>query len=401
MKPHFPAATHHGGLAPAALPTRRSVLASLAAGLLLPACGGGDEPEASPQLAAQTVVRLGVVGAVFGRVTAEQVQAGASGWLRQGQSAPMRSDVLTMIGSNTKAMTSALCARMIERGALSWQRSVGEGLPELVEAGNPYASVTLEQLLDHRGGVLGLHTDPQELERFVAYRDAHVDEWPDTLQGRRRFFARWLLAQPPAQGVVPGRDLLYSNAGYVLAATLLEAATGQGFEALFGAELAVPLGLQAHWQRPEQLGTDQPFGHQGEMGAFEPVALLEPDDQAWIDVLAPAGLLTLPVPDYARWLQLHLRALSGATHPLPTSYIQRLKALRADDYALGWVAIALASGPVLAHSGDWEGFSTLASVSRDGRLALFGNTNASDANGAGRIFPALSDELVRLDAAQA
>jgi len=64
------------------------------------------------------------------------------------------------IGSDTKAMTAMLCGILVDEGKLKWSQTLGETFPELKKSMNPqYQSVTLEQLLTHRGGA------PGELEK--------------------------------------------------------------------------------------------------------------------------------------------------------------------------------------------------------------------------------------------
>jgi CubicO group peptidase (beta-lactamase class C family) len=66
------------------------------------------------------------------------------------------------IGSDTKAMTAMLCGILVDEGKLRWNQTLGETFPELKKSMNPqYQSVTLEQLLTHRGGAPGaLEKDP-------------------------------------------------------------------------------------------------------------------------------------------------------------------------------------------------------------------------------------------------
>ncbi|WP_163311316.1 serine hydrolase, partial [Klebsiella aerogenes] len=66
---------------------------------------------------------------------------------------------------------------------------------------------------------------------------------PTTLAQRQRFFAAWLLAQEPPPNVTPGETFAYSNAGYALAALMLESRTGRPYAALMQQELTLPLGL--------------------------------------------------------------------------------------------------------------------------------------------------------------
>jgi CubicO group peptidase (beta-lactamase class C family) len=287
-----------------------------------------------------------------------------------------------MIGSTTKAMTSALAGRLVERGLVAWTTTLADALPDLAAGMQPaYRTVTLEQLLSHRGGLLAFKTG-DDIARFQADLQAQAGALPTTPAGRARFFAAWLLAQDPPPGVTPGQTFSYSNAGYAMAALMLEARTGRGFADLFEQELAQPLGIQVSWTSADQAFINRPVGHEGANGQLAP---LTPDDAevaAWLDVLRPSGEGTTLTPDsYATWVRWHLRALSGERTPLPGSYLQRIQALKSSEYGLGWVAGDIDGRAVLAHDGEYGGFSSLVVIDRQGRSASFGITNTQADDG--------------------
>jgi CubicO group peptidase (beta-lactamase class C family) len=378
---------------------RRSILlgtaAALAAGAL-PACGGGDDdrepaPTESPELqrVADEAVRAGLVGVVVGHLTPEIRSRQAAGLRRLGGADRVRVDDWFLIGSTTKAMSALVAARLVERGVLAWTTTLAEALPELAPSMRAdYRGVTLEQLLTHRGGLMAF-TNPEDVARFEAYLSNDAAEWPATLAGRQRLFAQWVLAQPAPEGVVPGRDFLYSNAGYALAAMVLEARTGRPHAALFEQELSQPLGVPLRWLPADEAANDRPAGHAGDPGQpgqAGSLAVLPPDDSLrarWAEVLRPAGVDAAATPDaYARWLRWHLLALRGKATPLPEGYLRRLRGLAEGDYGLGWIALKLDGRPVLVHDGAYSGFCSLAVVDTAGRSASFAFTNTGVEQGA-------------------
>ena len=56
----------------------------------------------------------------------------------------------------------------------------------------------------------------------------------------------------------------------------------------------------------------------------------------------------------------------------------RLKALQADDYALGWAALEIEGRRVLGHAGQVGGFNSEVVIDREGRSASFVLTNTTD-----------------------
>jgi CubicO group peptidase (beta-lactamase class C family) len=363
---------------------RRALLAALLAAATLGACGGDGRdggPAAAPQAAAASGVAAGLAGAAAGTVTSSRADVGAAGMAVVATKTPVTADALFMLGSNTKAMTAAVAARLVEEGVVRWDTRIGDALPELQSTMLPaYAGVTLEQLLDHRGG-LRAYTGAEDLDAFMAFVQSSPGPLPVDEAGRRLFVAAHVLQQSPPDGVIPGTTYLYSNAGYEVAAAMLERVTGRRYEDLFDAELARPLGIAGRWGRPELAGATQPRSYWGQPGRLTLTAPEDPDVQPWLDTLAPAGMFATTARGYATWLQWHLRALKGEATPLPAGYVQRLQAAPPGQYVLGWLVGQFDGHAVLAHAGAIDGFLAEAVVARDGGDAAFMMTNTSDIEG--------------------
>jgi CubicO group peptidase (beta-lactamase class C family) len=182
---------------------------------------------------------------------------------RLGQSAPLQSTDLMCIGSNTKAMSACVIARLVADGRVRWDTTILDALPDLAgELRGEYATVTLAHLLDHKGGMLAFTGMEGDEERFLADLSARNETLPDTLSGRRRFFARWLVSQAVPAGVTPTRDFHYSNAGYALAACMLETLTARSFEAHFEEYMVQQLGRSGHVAAPVRgIGTAAQWPH--------------------------------------------------------------------------------------------------------------------------------------------
>ena len=60
------------------------------------------------------------------------------------------------LGSDTKAMTAFLCGILVDEGKLKWTQTLGTTFSDLKKSMYPqYQAVTLEQLLNQRGGAPG------------------------------------------------------------------------------------------------------------------------------------------------------------------------------------------------------------------------------------------------------
>ncbi len=389
------------------MPRRLLLTTTLVAALsaALSACGGGDDAPSEPsraQQAADKGVQQGLVGVAITRVTPNETDEGVAGVRKAGDTDPIRRGDWFLLGSNTKAMTASVAARLVERGVIAWTTTLAEALPDLAaNMGTAYRTVTLEQLLNHRGGILAFN-NAADVESFASYLQTLGNAQPSTLVARKQLFAAWLLAQPSPPGITPGRDFFYSNAGYALAAMMLEARTGLSFQQLFDQEMARPLGIEVRWVKADEAVVDGPNGHAGAEG--KPPVVLPPfsaEEALWSEVIRPAGPdLAIRSTSYGRWIRWHLLALQGQPTPLAPGYVQRLKALATDDYAMGWAAAVTPDGRrVLMHSGEWGGFDSAAMVDQAGRSGSLALTNiVNSSNGDSWVFMLLYPMLEALQA---
>jgi D-alanyl-D-alanine carboxypeptidase len=249
------------------------------------------------------------------------------------------------LGSCTKAMTATLLAIFVERGKLRWEATLAEALPVWAGTMHPdYRRVSLEMLLQHRGGVPG-NVPP----------DIWSELWkPGNPRLQRHQTVEEMLKRPPS--ATPGSRYLYSNAGYMVAGVMLEEELGDGWESLMRAHLFGPLemstaGFGAPATAPDQV--DQPWAHAVTVGFLRPVAPGPASDNP--PALGPAGTVHGSLGDWARFLAVHLRGARGQDGLVSAATIQRLHLpANGGDYAAGWVVTTRhwAGGPVLTHSGS-------------------------------------------------
>ncbi|MBC8027373.1 MAG: beta-lactamase family protein [Steroidobacteraceae bacterium] len=357
--------------------------------------------------AAQAAVKGGLVGAVIASVRADAADSfiAVAGVRRIGGREPIRATDTFSIGSNTKAVTSMVIAALVAQGRVTWDTRIVEALPELAGTMRiDYAAITMEQLLAHRGGFPAFTGDGDDEERFLADLADTTGDLPESLSDRRRFFAAWLTRQEPPAEIVPGRDFLYSNAGYAIAATMVEALTGESFESLFEAVVASVIGVSGRWRMPSEVPTalppEQPAAHEGPRDSLD---VYLPDEESlavepWLRVLAPSGYWACSPEDYLRWLRLHVRALRGEKTALPADYVRRLGALAPGDYAMGWQGESLEGRPILYHTGHVPGFMCEAVVDQKGTHAVFGFSNTGHMNGDGSswVLALIDRELAKV-----
>ncbi|MEJ6000907.1 serine hydrolase domain-containing protein [Paucibacter soli] len=313
--------------------------------------------------AALAEYKLPAMGALLirkGQVTEQAVRG-----LRASDGADqVQADDVWHLGSNGKAMTAVLVARLVERGQLAWDAPLHQLLPELaaeMQAG--YRDVTLRDLLAHQAG---LQPDIDESWAPVFQRDKRA------LHEQRLAFARLALAQSPAFAARSADG--YSNSGVLVAGLVAERATGLPYETLMRRELFEPLGLTSAGFGATHRG--QPLGHK----AGVPVDGPEADNPA---VLAPAGGIHMSLADWARFAIDQMAGEQGRGKLLkPESYRFLHQAARASGkFALGWrlqASMAGVSARHLAHTGSNEAWFALIAMKPDSEDAVLVVSNAAE-----------------------
>ncbi|MFK4382239.1 beta-lactamase class C [Bradyrhizobium sp. USDA 223] len=134
-------------------------------------------------------------------------------------------DTLFNLASLRKPFEATLVALGVLRGELRLDDRLAKYLPEL--SGNYIRNVTVGQLATHTSGLL-LPTDHPP--------------WPNEEYTREQFIAM-LNAFTPAPGIAPGRQRVYTHAGYVLLQLVLERCYGKPIHALIQHRILRPLAM--------------------------------------------------------------------------------------------------------------------------------------------------------------
>jgi CubicO group peptidase (beta-lactamase class C family) len=278
------------------------------------------------------------------------------------------------IGSCTKSMTATLAAMFIEEHKLRWDTTIAEVFPELKEKmDKQYEAVTLEQLLQHRGGVPG-----------KAPSEAWSRAWQEkgTPMEQRREFIQAVLALPPE--ATPGTKMIYSNQGYAIVGAMLEKITGRDYETLIAEKLFKPLHMDTTgFGPPGTVGQiDQPWGHVKRLWMTVPVQEDNPP------AISPAGRVHCSLDDLARFAMFHLRP--GTNGLLKAETVARLHTPPegvkikdpADNYACGWIVLQRdwAGGTALMHNGSNTMWYIVMWLAPEKNFAVIAATNMAGAD---------------------
>jgi D-alanyl-D-alanine carboxypeptidase len=251
------------------------------------------------------------------------------------------------IGSDTKAFTATMIARLVEQRVMSFDDTLAESFPAFAKEMDPaYRSVTVTQLLSHTAGLPPL-TDDKDLPPFLA-----VIATADGVKAQRAAIARKYLSMPPAS---KAGEFEYSNLGYMIAGAIAEARTGKTWEDLIREQVFVPLGIRnAGFGAPGASGKfDEPYGHQDVAGKLVPLdpANADADNPP---ALGPAGTINIALKDWALFAQDQLDGAHGRGKLLKPETYRKLQTPVTGNYALGWGAKLGPDGVplLLTHSGS-------------------------------------------------
>lgn len=251
------------------------------------------------------------------------------------------------IGSDTKAFTSTMIARLVEKGVMSFDDTLAASFPDFAKEMDPaYRGITITQLLSHTAGLPPL-TDDKDLPPFLA-----VIKSAEGVKAQRTAIAHKYLTLPPAS---KAGEFKYSNLGFIIAGAIAEARTGKTWEELIRAQVFEPLGIKnAGFGAPGTSGKfDEPCGHEEKDGKLLPLdpANTEGDNPP---ALGPAGTINIALKDWARFAQDHLDGVHGHGKLLKAETYRKLHTPVTGNYALGWGAKLEADGApaILTHNGS-------------------------------------------------
>lgn len=353
-----------------------STITCLALGCILAACHRGQTHSEKPPAAALPAISTGTVlqteidqfrsmnglpAIAIALVDQDKVVSAVSGERRFGSGDPVQLADIFQLGSNTKAMTATLIARLVEQHKLRWDSTLAEIFPTWRDQMNPaFLRVTVAQLLQHRAGLIRDFGDlaDADLQEVSALQSGNIS-------ADRTSATLWFLKRPPQ--ITPNTSFQYSNIGYLIVGVIAEAVGGESYENLMASEVFSPLQMQGYFGMPESADLNNVAGHimgvsGWEMGIAPPFSS-DPENgvaqfHQWLSMVSAAGGVSLPLSDYGLFLREQLRGLEGSSHYLTQTSAQQMHtpADSQDNYGLGWLIIKDIGtqnlGPISLHDGS-------------------------------------------------
>lgn len=215
---------------------------------------------------------------------------------RQGQAARADEHTQFAIASNTKNVTAAALAILVDEGKVKWDEPVKTYLPDF-RLVDPYITdhVTVRDTLSHRAG-FGLGA-------------GDLLFWPNSDRTRAEVLAQAAFV-PIENGFRAEYD--YCNLMFVVAGAVIEAASGQSWEAFVQSRILDRVGMAetvplARLADPAKSALPHgrigpPLRYQGEM---QPIGESIVEVWNWDSAAAAGGLCATPT-DWAKWIAVRL-----------------------------------------------------------------------------------------------
>lgn len=349
---------------------------------IAPSARAADPADTFNRLLDQTVAHEHLPGIAMAVVDdGHLVFTGTRGERRSGQGEAINPDTLFKIASNSKAMTAALLARLVDRGALRWDDPVIKYLPQF-RMHDPWVTQQMQvrDLLIHNSG-LGLGAGDLML-------------WPEPNAFTRQDIIAGLAHLKPVTSFRSG--YAYDNLMYVVAGEVAAAAGGKPYDQLLREEVFVPLGMDrcqvGAWSVAAVGNVAQPHTRKDGRNVVRGA-----DGETSADLTSmAAGGIRCSLRDMTRWMQVLLdpalapgwldtaqrRALWTAHMPMPLGERQRRwDNAHVSAYGYGWRLSYMDGHWKVAHTGTLSGmYSSLALLpDRKIGVVILINSDAEDA----------------------
>jgi CubicO group peptidase (beta-lactamase class C family) len=309
------------------------------------------------------------------------VLAKGYGVCRIGESTPVDARTLFGIASNTKAFTATALGLLVEEKKIEWDAPVVRYLPAFA-LWDPFVTreLTVRDLLVHRSG-LGLGA-------------GDLLWWPSSTYDRKEIARRLRFIQPSTSFRAA---YAYDNVLYLVAGELIEAITGQTWEAFVSSRILAKVGMTGSNVRHSAAGAagNVAVTHARIDGKVRAIAPFDSDNTN------PAGGINSSAADMAKWLRVQLsggmlpdgsrlfsaataRQLAGIVTPIPIgdppAELPPL-GMNFHGYALGFDIRDYRGHKVVMHSGGLPGYLSRVAMIPDASvgIAVLTNQESSEA----------------------
>ncbi len=323
-------------------------------------------------IAADVLAKTGVPSASVGVVVGgKTVLTAAYGDARLQPLEPATAAMKYPIGSISKQFTAACVLLLVQEGKISLEDPVSRWFPELTRA----KDVTVRELLSHTSGY-----------EDYAPQDYTIPLWVrpgvplDVVQ-------EW--AEKPLD-FEPGTEWQYSNTNFVLAALIVQKASGEPYWRFLSTRVLEPLGLTGAINLDTDRKEVEPLGYM--RNALGPLRPAQMEGPGWY--FGDASL-AMPVGDLLRWdvSMMDETLMKPASYKTMESEV-KLKNGTGSRYGLGVSVLTMSGHRLIEHSGEVGGFVAENMVFPEDKIAIAVLTNEEASSAASLIGRGIAQALL-------
>ncbi|MGE4062830.1 MAG: serine hydrolase domain-containing protein [Rhodospirillaceae bacterium] len=285
----------------------------------------------------------------------------------------MTQDAIFELASITKQFTAMGVMLLKEEGKLSYDDPLEKFVPGL-----PYPGITVRHLLNHTSG-------------FPDYEEMMDAHWDKTKVATNKDITAYLKQYKPAARSKPGEKYEYSNGGYVMLGSVIEAASGQDYATFLRTRIFKPLGLRDTDVRPPQEWDKNPrfaLGHVVDKETNKPVRAIDLKEVTYVVYLGGRvgpGRISSTAADLLTWD----RALRTEKLLKHATLAEAFKPATLNDgkpsaYGFGWMIPERDSvlGDAVTHTGGNPGISNRITrfLDRDMTVIILSNNAYKNSN---------------------
>jgi CubicO group peptidase (beta-lactamase class C family) len=324
--------------------------------------------------------RFHIPGLVFGVATIEKtLLSGALGIREINTTDSVTINDMFHIASLGKGFTSFIAGKLVDEGKISWNTRFFNLYPEMRKtSGREYLDLELKDLLSHRT-MLPVIND-WEAKKII---DGYNKQYPDNRFSDYKFTQYVLTLEPEKYD--SAQFYRYTSMGYVLAALMLEKASGLSYKQLVEKTNSdLDVNFTIGW--PQDFSKNQPYGHlipsESGWGESNKLEVLNGDrftdwGEDFLHYLIPSGHHSVTIADYLKYLQLNLKGLDGQNNYLKASTYDFIFN-GAKEYSMGWGNEIVNGNNYYSHSGSAGNYYANAVIIKEPGIVISVMANAGN-----------------------
>lgn len=287
--------------------------------------------------------------------------------------------------SMTKIPTAVAVMQLQEHGELNIDDLVTQYLPwfEVTYPSAASQPLTIRHLLQHSSGL------PDTVPAMIGW--VHYDDaTPNQTEVVKKYLPEFNTLQ-----FEPGSQAVYSNLNYMVLGAVIEAASGQSYEAYISAHILQPLGMsQTSFLYSSSMVEQAAVGSQPVVHFYTPLlpAMLDPKalirerdgkllwmNRFYIEATPSTGLIG-PASDVGKFMLMYMNhgSFNGELILSPKSISTLTETAPIDTRGLGWYVGESNGERFIDHAGGGAGFATIMRIYPDRNLGIAILANSTD-----------------------